>query len=153
MDAEKIVKEYSDMVYRIAMRYTQNHHDAEDVYSEVFLRYFRKERTFESEEHRKAWLIRVTINCAKDLISKRHTDLSLEAVAHGLPVNEPIQSREDLMMLKAAMESMDATHREVIYMYYIEGMTVSDISRILERPAGTVKSQLSRGREKLRMTY
>ena len=59
------------MVYRIAYRYVKNSIDSDDVFSEVFLAYFKKERTFESEEHRKAWLIRVTINCAKDLLAQR----------------------------------------------------------------------------------
>ena len=68
---EQIVRTYADMVYRIAYRYVKNSIDTDDVFSEVFLAYFKKERTFESEEHRKAWLIRVTINCAKDLLVQR----------------------------------------------------------------------------------
>ena len=54
---EQIVRTYADMVYRIAYRYVKNSIDADDVFSEVFLAYFKKERTFENEEHRKAWLI------------------------------------------------------------------------------------------------
>lgn len=65
MNEELVVKTYADMVYKIAYRYTANPTDAEDVFSETFLAYFKKDRAFESEEHRKAWLIRVTINCAK----------------------------------------------------------------------------------------
>ena len=65
------MRTYADMVYRIAYRYAKNSIDTDDVFSEVFLTYFKKERTFESEEHRKAWLIRVTINCAKDLLAQR----------------------------------------------------------------------------------
>jgi RNA polymerase sigma-70 factor (ECF subfamily) len=68
---EQIVRTYADMVYRIAYRYMQNSIDTDDVFSEVFLAYFKKVRSFESEEHRKAWLIRVTINCAKDLLVQR----------------------------------------------------------------------------------
>ena len=59
-----VVRTYADMVYKIAVRYTANLTDADDVFSETFLAYFRKERQFNSEEHRKAWLIRVAINCA-----------------------------------------------------------------------------------------
>ena len=69
MDAETVVRTYSDMVYGVAYRYTQDPTDAEDVYSETFLTYFKMVREFNDEEHRKAWLIRVTINNAKTLLS------------------------------------------------------------------------------------
>ena len=65
--AEETVRRYSDMVYRLAFARTGNTADAEDVYQEVFLRYLRSDPQFTSEEHRKAWLLRVTINCAKKL--------------------------------------------------------------------------------------
>ena len=61
--AEETVRRYSDMVYRLAFARTGNTADAEDVYQEVFLRYLRSDPQFTSEEHRKAWLLRVTINC------------------------------------------------------------------------------------------
>lgn len=61
INGEEIVRRYSDMVYKIAMRYTRNQYDAEDVLSDTFLTYFKKERVFDSEEHRKARLIKVTI--------------------------------------------------------------------------------------------
>lgn len=68
---EFVVRTYADMIYKIAVRYVRDLTLAEDVFSETFLAYFRKERSFESEEHRKAWLIRVTINCAKDALMSR----------------------------------------------------------------------------------
>ena len=58
--AEETVRRYSDMVYRLAFARTGNTADAEDVYQEVFLRYLRSDPQFTSEEHRKAWLLRVT---------------------------------------------------------------------------------------------
>ena len=64
MNEETVVRTYADMVYKIAYRYVLNQADADDVFSETFLAYFKKERVFQDEEHRKAWLIRVTINCA-----------------------------------------------------------------------------------------
>ena len=68
MNEETVVRTYADMVYKIAYRYVADPTDVDDVFSETFLTYFKKERVFHDEEHRKAWLIRVTINCAKDLL-------------------------------------------------------------------------------------
>ena len=63
--------QYGDTVYRLAFAYTRNRADADDVFQEVFLRYFRRAPAFETEEHRKAWLLRVTINRAKSCLSRR----------------------------------------------------------------------------------
>ena len=71
MNGEETVRAYADMVYGIAMKYMRDPYDAEDILSETFITYFKKERTFEGEEHRKAWLIKVTINTAKDFLSAR----------------------------------------------------------------------------------
>ena len=60
-----VVREYANMVYRLAFAQVRSRSDADDIFQEVFLRYVRNALVFQSEEHRKAWLIRVTINCAK----------------------------------------------------------------------------------------
>ena len=60
-----IVEKYFDTVYRLALSQTQDKNKADDVLQDVFVRYIKSDKTFESEEHLKAWLIRVTINCSK----------------------------------------------------------------------------------------
>ena len=64
----EVIEKYKDMVYRIAFSYCRNRSDADDVFQEVFLRYFRKSPVFENAEHEKAWLIRVTVNCSKSVL-------------------------------------------------------------------------------------
>ena len=83
MNAEQIVATYSDMVYGVAMRYVRNRVDADDVYNDVFYRYFRRERSFDSEEHRKFWLLRVTVNAAKDFLKNKNSDLPYGQEEHG----------------------------------------------------------------------
>ncbi|MCR4945785.1 MAG: sigma-70 family RNA polymerase sigma factor [Lachnospiraceae bacterium] len=148
MDAETVVRTYSNMVYRVAMRYVGNATDADDVYSEVFLRYFKKERNFESEEHRKAWLIKVTMNCSKDLFADRHpyediTEMQIEQEDNG-------PASEEIIDLRNAIKQLKPEYREAITMYYIEGLSVREISELLDRPENTVKSHLKRGRESLK---
>ena len=64
---EQTIENYSNMVYRLAMARTGNTESSQDIYQEVFLRLAKKMPEFESEEHKKAWLIRVTINCSKTM--------------------------------------------------------------------------------------
>ena len=138
---------YADMVYRIAYRYVKNSTDADDVFSEVFLAYFKKERTFESEEHRKAWLIRVTINCAKDLLSQRaqlqqlHEESLSDQTAHDV---------DTYMDLNKAIEQLRPEYQEVIKLYYLDDLSVKEIAQILNKNENTIKTQLFRARETLK---
>lgn len=136
------------MVYRIAFRYTGNRTDADDVFSETFLAYFRKKRTFESEEHRKAWLIRVTINCAKDILGRKtpYAELNPE-IASDEKSTAAVELRLDL---KAALDRLTPEYREVICLFYLEQLSVKEVAQVLGRNENTVKVQLSRAREKLR---
>ena len=152
MNGEEIVRLYSDMIYGVALRYVGNHADAEDVYSETFYRYFLKERSFNEEEHRKAWLLRVTINCAKDLIAKRGYEQPYNDELYDMSEmrSSPAEQVEDVLAVRRALEQLSAENREVIKLYYFNELTVSQIAEILDLSVNTVKSRLLRGREMLR---
>ena len=149
MNEEQIVRTYADMVYRIAYRYTSNAADAEDVFSETFLAYFKRERSFESEEHRKAWLIRVTINCAKDLLGARHRD---EELNEELTLDERYASQEDILTLRQAIDALPPQQKEILTLHYLDGIALKTIAKILDKNLNTVKVTLFRARENLR-TY
>ena len=152
MNGEEIVTRYSDMIYGVAMRYVGNHADAEDVYSETFYRYFRSARVFRDEEHRKAWLLRVTINCAKDLLSKRSYEQEYNDEIYDMSAVEgsPAAQVEDVIAVRDALSKLGEEYREVLTLYYFNDMTVSQIAEILDQSVNTVKSRLRRGRDKLK---
>ena len=143
---EQIVRTYADMVYRIAYRYVKNSIDTDDVFSEVFLAYFKKERTFESEEHRKAWLIRVTINCAKDFLEQRSRLQQL----HEETLADRAVNTDTYIDLYTAIEQLRPEYRDVIKLFYLEDLPVKQIAQVLNRNENTVKTQLSRARDVLR---
>ncbi len=153
MNDEEMVKTYSDMIYGVAMRYVRNRADADDVYSDVFYRYFRRERKFDSEEHRKAWLLRVTVNAAKEFLMNRGYSEELNDDMFG---DEPVSaswdtSIEDILAVREALKQLDGDYREVIELYYFNGLSTAEISQTLQRSVNTVKSQLLRGRERLKV--
>ena len=141
------------MVYRVAYRYVNNPMDTDDVFSEVFLAYFKKDRTFESEEHRKAWLIRVTINCAKDFLKNRcewqqlHEETAKDAANSQ---GDEYSSTDTYLDLHEAIEQLRDEYREVIKLYYLDDLSVKQIAQILDKNENTVKTQLSRAREMLK---
>ena len=151
MNAEQIVRKYSDMVYGIAIRYVRNRIDADDVYNDVSYRYFRRERTFASEEHRKNWLIRVSVNAAKDFLIKKRSDVELrDDMFEDVRSDSSNVSREELMDLRDGLKKLKEEYREIIELYYINGFNTKEISVMLQKSENTVKSQLLRGRQKLR---
>lgn len=147
MDGEEIVRTYADMVYRVALRYVRSPHDAEDVFSEAFLIYFKKERSFESEEHRKAWLIRVTINCAKELLGNARYAEEINEELLGAAEDRPT---DEILTLREAIEKLPALQKEVITLFYLQDLTVRQISGILDKSENSVKVALHRARENLR---
>ena len=141
------MRTYADMVYRIAYRYVKNPIDTDDVFSEVFLSYFKKARVFENEEHRRAWLIRVTINCAKDHLVRQSQWQQLHEEVVGDQTGSHTDTYLDLHM---AIEQLKPEYREVIKLFYLDDLTIRQIAQILDRNENTVKTQLSRAREALK---
>lgn len=148
MDAENVVLKYSDMIYGITYRYMGNKEDAEDAYSETFLRYFKKEREFESEEHLKAWFIRVAINCCKSMLMNRDYPDDIDEVQAA--EDERPFSKDEVIDLRDAIEKLKPEYKEVILLFYMNDMTVKQISEIIDENENVVKIRLMRARKKLK---
>ena len=141
----QVVERWGDMVYRLALARTASVPDAEDVFQEVFLRYFRHEDELDGDEHRKAWLIRCTVNRCKSLLASpwRRRTVPLETAAE-------VGVEDDYREVYSAVLSLPAKYRAAIHLHYFEGLSVAEMAQMLDVPEGTVKSQLSRGRALLR---
>lgn len=143
-ETEQAVRTYADMVYRLAFSRTGNKSDADDIFQEVFLRYIRKAPQFGSEEHRKAWLIRVTINCA----GKFHSSFWQRCTG---PLEQEIrfESEEDHSLYQELMRLPDR-YRVVLHLFYYEEMSVEEIGRLTGTKLSTVRTQLTRARRRLK---
>lgn len=139
---------YADMVYRLALIRTRNPADAEDITQEVFLRYLRKTPSFETAGHQKAWLITVTVNCSKTLLTtafRRHS--APEDAAEGSTSDE----MPDDTVYKAVAE-LPEKYRTAVHLFYYEGYPVGQIASMMHSTESTVKSWLFRARGMLRET-
>lgn len=142
---EEIVNNYFNTVYKLALAATKHKANAEDVTQEVFLRCFRKDIVFESEEHIKAWLIRVTINCSKNLFTSAWFKRTVP-LEEDIAFDEP--EKGDVYF---AVLSLPPKYRTAIHLFYYEDCKISEIADILGENESTIKSRLSRGREMLRV--
>lgn len=140
----RYIKLYHETVYRAVFSYLHNASEAEDIVQETFVRFFNSNKTFKSDEHCKAWLIRVAINLSKDLLkSFRYTHT--EALDEAVPV-EDCAERE----LAEALSALQPKYRAVIHLHYFEGYSSKEIAEILGISVTTVTTRLARAREKLK---
>ena len=137
------VQRYSDAVYRAAYHNCSCAADAEDVVQDVFEKLLNYNGRFESEEHLKAWLLRVAINRCRDLTRAAHQkDTELD---ENLPAPEQMEDGSVLDAVKALPEN----YRNAIYLHYYEGYTAAEVGRMLGAPTNTVLSWLRRARAQL----
>lgn len=127
-EVNRALERYADTVRRLCMIHLKNHADTEDIFQNVFLKYVLREEPFESEEHKKAWFIRVTINACRDLLRSllRARTVSLDEVLEQ-PAPIPPDHREVL----EAVLSLPTKYRQVVYLHYYEGYTAPQIAGIL----------------------
>ena len=140
---EALIQEYGDMVYRLAFAQVHSKSDADDIFQEVFLRYLKNQPKLQNDEHRKAWLLRVTINCSKKhwLSAWQRKTIALE---DRYVFNEPEENG-----LFEALDQLTPKYRSVIHLYYYEGYATAEIAQILGRRESTVRTQLTRARNQL----
>lgn len=146
-DMSRVVETYADMVRRICLVHLKNVHDTEDVFQNVFLKYMLHKGVFESCEHEKAWLVRVTINACTDWLRSlsRRNWIPLEMMLEESSVPDET-SRE---VLEAVLQLPDR-YRQVVYLFYYEGYSAVEIAKILGKKENTVYTWLSRAKSILR---
>lgn len=150
-DIDQVIEKYSDMIYRLAVSNVKTKCNADDIYQDVFLRYIRhikKGSVFDSEEHRKAWFIRVTLNCCKSF----NTSSWLKKT---VPIDENFngtyENDNDIKIdFHNALMKIPQKYRAVIHLFYFEQMSVEQISNILDTKSSTVRTQLTRARVMLK---
>ncbi|MBP3813645.1 MAG: sigma-70 family RNA polymerase sigma factor [Butyrivibrio sp.] len=143
--AGQIIDIYGDKVLRLAYSYVHNMSDAEDILQDTLIQYMKAAPSFENAEHEKAWILRVAANISKNKIkynNYRETDELMEELV--------AEDEEDLSFVWDAVKQLPEKYREVTHLFYEEGYSTAEIAKVLDRKEATVRSDLLRGREKLK---
>ncbi|NLO09712.1 MAG: sigma-70 family RNA polymerase sigma factor [Clostridiales bacterium] len=145
-DFTAVFNQYRTMIFSIAYNYCKNASDANDITQETFLKYLQSKKVYDSEEHRKAWLIRVTINKCKSLLISPWFQRTV-------PLNDmlPYVDKEDSELFHAVM-ALSVKYRIVIHLHYYVGYSTKEIATALSLGESTVRVRLLRAREKLKAT-
>lgn len=143
-----VINVYADTVYKVAYTKMKNKDDADDVFQDVFLKYIKKQPYFIDEQHAKAWFIRVTINCCKDIWKSswnRRTEPLDDNFLTAIKSDE-----KDVNTLGEFLSQLPPKFHIVIHLFYYEDMSISEISKVLNRKESTVRMQLTRARRMLK---
>ena len=149
-DLENTILKYSDLLYRICFLILKNEQDVGDVIQETFIQYMKKHPNFESEEKKKAWLIKVSQNKCKDFLRfhKRHSYVPLDEVEDILMGTSDVES-SDKVQLEEIWE-LDYKLKSVVILYYIEGYSIKETAQMLAISEAACKKRLERARNKLK---
>ena len=143
---EPLAARYRDMIYRIALNQLRSISDAEDITQEVLLKLYLHKGSFDSPEHAKHWLIRVTLNCCRSLWrSPWKKNIPLEELSRSIGFTE----QKDSDLFQAVMGLPEAS-RTVLYLFYYEELSVKEIAKLLHLSISTVTTRLHRARKRLK---
>ncbi len=156
-DLEYLMRTYGNDVLRMAYSYVKDYDTAEDIFQEVFIKVNANLSGFRGESSIKTWLLRITVNACKDFLksayTRRVTMFSEEEEAN-IPIadtTEEIERKQDGEQIRAALNLLPEKYREVLVCLYFEERSVAETAKVLGLSEGTVKSRLSRARERFRV--
>ena len=142
--AAQILDTYGDTILRYAYSYLHNQSDTEEVLQDTLIQFLKTRPVFESDEHEKAWLLRVTLNCLKShwRMAWRQHDTPLD---DRIPFPEPEDS-----VLDEALRRLTPKYRTAVHLFYCEGYTAEEIARMSGEKPSTIRTRLTRARAQLR---
>lgn len=143
--AERLLTNHGDAVLRMAYSYLHNMADAEEILQDTLVQFLKAAPTLETREHEKAWFLHVAANLCRNRL-KYNTIRQTDELADDLAD----EGRSDLLFVWDAVKSLPEKYREVVHLYYYEGYQTAEIAKMLGMKEPTVRSNLARGREKLK---
>ena len=140
---------YKDLIYKIAYTYVHNQEDTDDITQDVFVKYLQSDKEFDSLDYEKYWLIRVTINHAKNTVTsswKKKVVFDNDYISNSASNND---AKEKVDYYKA-ISSLPSKYKDVLILFYYEDMKINEIAHVLNLSSNIVKKRLERGREILK---
>ena len=144
---QDLVEKYKQNIYAVSFSITKNREDAEDVVQDTFYQYYATKKEFDSEEHIKAWLLRVAINKSKNMVTSfwKKKKVSMDDYIETLSFDTP-ESKD----LFETVLLLPDKYKVVIHLFYYEDYSVKEIAKVLGISESNVKVRLNRGRSILK---
>ena len=138
------------MLINIANKYVRDVFTSQDIVQEVFIKFYRAHKTFETEEHMKNWLIRVTINCSLDILKHKKNEVLIgDEYINNLPdVSDGDNKKNDVIY--NCVCALKDSYKAIIILYYYENYNIKEIANILKISETNAQSRLHNARKKLK---
>jgi len=149
MNKEKFIsqiQEYKREMFLLAFSIVKNYHDAEDAVAETLLKSYEKLDSLKNKEQFKFWIMQILANNSKMILRKNKKLVCVDEMDAYLP-----EKTENNSVVWESVLSLEDELRIIVILYYYQGFKVKEISKIVGIPEGTVKSQLSVARKKLKV--
>lgn len=147
----RIADRYIDMVYRVALNSCKNTYDADDVVQNTFMKLLKCKKNFESDEHVRNWLIKVAVNeCNSIWSSSWKKEMSLWMRGMTAHIMSLFFSQEGQGELYEKLMELPPKYRQVLYLYYYEEFSISEIAGVLKISETAVSTRLQRARLKIK---
>lgn len=146
-DIDAAYRQYSDMLYRVALAQLGNDADAQDAVQDIFIRYISRAPSFDSPDHEKAWLLRTAVNRCHDIARRRK-------IREFLPLEDALgvaaKETDGFSEISALLRSLPEKLREAVILHHLEGFSLEQTADILAIGLSAAKMRISRAREILR---
>ncbi|MBE5968198.1 MAG: sigma-70 family RNA polymerase sigma factor [Lachnospiraceae bacterium] len=147
-EIEDMVKQYGNMVFRLAFVKMKRKESADDIFQEVFIKLIKLRSRLDGHEHEKAWLIKTTLNCCKDIWKSawvRH--VVYEQLDSTNDDSDTVEKDNPVYTLVLKLPDK---YRVIVHLYYYEEFSIKEISVMLKMNGNTVSTRLKRAREILK---
>ena len=143
-DFDNIFKMFYLDIYKLAYNYSSNKEDSEDISQRVFLKlYMNKKILYLKPNEIKKWLLRVCVNETHDFYKKMRNKIFIE-------LDENTCKDNNELNIIYYLRNIPIIYKNALFLYYYEGYSIKEISKIIKKSESAVKMQLSRGKEILR---
>lgn len=146
----RLVERFQGSVFGLCFRMLGHREDAEDVAQDVFVRTFKSLHTWDSSRPFKPWLLTIAANrCRTALMKRNRRPQATEFVSHEACQDHHQENEALAEELQLALEQLREEYRMCIILFHQQELSLVEVSEILERPPGTVKTWLHRARREL----
>ena len=155
---EALAAQEEKRVYALCLHMMGRQEDAQDCAQEAMLRAYRSFSSFRQDASFSTWITRIAMNVCVDALRKRKDAVSLEALREDRGFDPPdpspgayarLEKKERMRLLRQAMDQLPPDLKAPLVLRDLRGMSYEEVAQTLSLPLGTVKSRISRAREKL----
>ncbi|MCS6777249.1 MAG: sigma-70 family RNA polymerase sigma factor [Chloroherpetonaceae bacterium] len=154
---ERLLDAYETRIYRLAMRFTGNETDAEDLTQEIFLAVYHGLTRFRGDSAPGTWIYRVAMNHCLEFRRKRRPEqvpleeeIALTSTDWREDPLRSVEQRELAARVESALNRLSPAQRDVVVLHELQGLTYQEVATVLDVPVGTVKSRLANAFRRLR---